>query len=105
MARKKLPEPPTKEELNKSSWIDVREHIPHEGTFYLVYSHVHGAYHIARWIACHGWKSIDGNEITVVTHWNDRELPLLFPVRLQVDEDIARQYGLNPVRTIYGVSI
>jgi hypothetical protein len=76
-------------------WHEVDEEMPGNDDPYLVYSSVYGSYYIAKWSPSRGWLTLKGEAFTVITHWNDQELTLCFPIRHSIDEEQATKYGFH----------
>lgn len=76
-------------------WMNVSEHLPDEGKLVLAYSAVHAEYYVAKWSAARGWLDQNDRSMTLVTAWNDVDLPLNFPVTDELDLELAKTYGFK----------
>lgn len=80
---------------NTGTWLDVAEHQPIEGEYFLVYSDVFGTYWVAKFNPRRGWENIENESLKHVSHFCDQPLSLPFEIRNCINYFLAEKNGFR----------
>lgn len=79
--------------LSIQRWYTVEEHVPEINRSVICFSRVFNKYYLASFHPCSGWKN-SSEKLSNITDWLDLEIFLPFEESFEINEELAKHYGL-----------